>query len=47
MYIQTCKSRNKTPGEPPRLDIKMDNNKMVFIRNSVIKEAFSPEELMV
>ena len=42
-----CEFRNKNPGDPPRLDIKMDNNKMIFIRNSVIKEATSPEELMV
>jgi len=38
--------KNKAAGEPPKLEIKMDNNKMIFIRNSVLKEATSPEELM-
>jgi hypothetical protein len=38
---------NKPPGmEPPKLDIKMDAKKMVYIRNAVIKEASSPAELM-
>jgi hypothetical protein len=32
--------------EPPKLDIKMDAKKMVYIRNAVIKEASSPAELM-
>lgn len=32
--------------DPPKLEIKMDNKKMVFIRNCVIKEVFSPYELM-
>jgi len=32
--------------EPPRLDIKMDANKMVHVRNAVIKEATAFEELM-
>lgn len=32
--------------EPPRLDIKQDAKKMVFIRNAVLKEANSPDELM-
>ncbi len=36
----------KNAGEPPKLDIKMDAKKMVFIRNAIIKEANSPEELM-
>ncbi|KAJ1432228.1 P-loop containing nucleoside triphosphate hydrolase protein [Ochromonadaceae sp. CCMP2298] len=33
-------------GEPPKLDIKMDAKKMVFLRNSIIKDANSPAELM-
>jgi chromosome segregation ATPase len=33
--------------EPPKLEIKMDAKKMVFIRNAVIKDVSSPEELMV
>eukprot|EP01039_Chlorochromonas_danica_P003382 gene3382-3707_t len=32
--------------EPPKLEIKMDNKKMVYVRNSIIKEANSAEELM-
>jgi Kinesin motor domain len=32
--------------EPPRLDIKLDGNKMVFIRNCIIKEVSSYDELM-
>lgn len=32
--------------EPPKLDIKMDAKKMVYIRNAVIKDATSPSELM-
>jgi len=32
--------------DPPKLEIKMDDKKMVFIRNSIIKEAYSPSELM-
>ena len=32
--------------EPPKLDIKMDAKKMVFIRNAIIKDAASPAELM-
>eukprot|EP00600_Ochromonadales_sp_CCMP1393_P009763 CAMPEP_0174963216 /NCGR_PEP_ID=MMETSP0004_2-20121128/5205_1 /TAXON_ID=420556 /ORGANISM="Ochromonas sp., Strain CCMP1393" /LENGTH=1919 /DNA_ID=CAMNT_0016211813 /DNA_START=58 /DNA_END=5817 /DNA_ORIENTATION=- len=40
---------NKTianAAEPPKLDIKLDAKKMIFIRNSVIKQANSPSELM-
>jgi chromosome segregation ATPase len=33
--------------EPPKLEIKMDAKKMVYIRNAVIKDVSSPEELMV
>ena len=32
--------------QPPKLDIKMDAKKMVYIRNAIIKDAASPEELM-
>ena len=32
--------------EPPKLEIKMDDKKMVFIRNSIIKEAYTPSDLM-
>ena len=32
--------------EPPRLDIKMDANKMVHIRNAVVKDVSSFEDLM-
>ena len=40
-------NKNK-PGiaDPPKLDIKMDAKKMVYIRNAIIKEANSPSELM-
>lgn len=34
------------PQEPPKLDIKLDAKKMVTIRNSVIKDVSSPDELM-
>jgi hypothetical protein len=34
------------PNDPPKLEIKMDAKKMVFIRNAILKEATSPEELM-
>ena len=33
-------------GNPPRLDIKLDAKKMVYINNCTIKEAETPEELM-
>ena len=33
-------------GDPPRLDIKLDAKKMVYINNCVIKEAESPDELV-
>jgi hypothetical protein len=33
-------------GEPPKLEIKMDSKKMVFIRGSVIKDAEGPDHLM-
>ena len=36
----------KSRGEPPKLDIKVDARKMVFVKNSVIKDAATPEELM-
>lgn len=39
-------NKGKAGAEPPKLDIKMDGKKMVFIRNAVIKEAHSPAELM-
>lgn len=32
--------------EPPKLDIKMDSKKMVFIKNAVIKDVSTPSELM-
>ena len=32
--------------DPPKLEIKMDDKKMVFIRNSIIKEAYTPSDLM-
>ena len=31
---------------PPKLEIRLDAKNMVYIRNSVIKEASSPAELM-
>jgi hypothetical protein len=34
------------PQEPPKLDIKLDAKKMVTIRNAVIKDVSSPDELM-
>ena len=37
---------NNNNNEPPKLEIKMDDKKMVFIRNSIIKEASSPSDLM-
>ena len=39
-------NKGKANTEPPKLDIKMDAKKMVYIRNSVIKDANSPSELM-
>jgi hypothetical protein len=36
----------RTRGEPPKLDIKVDAKKMVFIKNAVIKDAHSASELM-
>jgi hypothetical protein len=39
-------NKGKAGMEPPKLDIKMDNKKMVYIRNCVIKDASSPKELM-
>lgn len=36
----------KSRAEPPKLDIKMDAKKMVYIKNVVIKDASSPDELM-
>jgi hypothetical protein len=36
----------KGSGEPPRLDIKLDNKKMVYISNSTVKEAADASELM-
>jgi hypothetical protein len=31
---------------PPKLDIRLDAKNMVFIRNAVVKEVTSPDELM-
>lgn len=36
----------RSKDNPPKLEIKMDAKKMVYIRNCVIKEANSPLELM-
>mmetsp|Transcript_16795 Transcript_16795/g.25247 ORF Transcript_16795/g.25247 Transcript_16795/m.25247 type:complete len:1631 (-) Transcript_16795:170-5062(-) len=36
----------KGRGEPPRLDIKLDSKKMVYIKNCIVKDASSAEELM-
>jgi hypothetical protein len=42
--VDEKESRDKT--QPPHLDIKLDNNKMVYIRGAVVKEAQSPEVLL-
>lgn len=44
LYWQLDNDRRKA--EPPKLEIKMDEKKMVFIKGCVIKEANSAEELM-
>jgi hypothetical protein len=37
---------DRKKAEPPKLVIKMDEKKMVFIQNTTIKETSSPGELM-
>lgn len=44
-WVLDNKGKGGNP-EPPKLDIKMDAKKMVYIRNCVIKDATSPAELM-
>lgn len=46
LYWVLDNKKHRSGGEPPKLDIKVDAKKMVYIKNSVIKEANSPEELM-
>ncbi len=41
-----AKESKFTGGDPPKLDIKMDAKKMVFIRGAVIKDADGPDHLM-
>lgn len=43
---KNLRNADGTVVEPPKLEIKMDAKKMVFIRNAVIKDASSPEDLM-
>ena len=38
--------KGNNQNDPPKLEIKMDAKKMVFVRNAVIKEVQSAEELM-
>lgn len=45
-WVLDNKNVKGAPQEPPKLEIKMDAKKMVFIRNAVIKDANSPQELM-
>lgn len=36
----------ESKGQPPHLDIKLDGNKMVYVKGSVVKEAGSAEDLL-
>lgn len=36
----------RSRAEPPKLDIKLDAKKMVYVKNSVVKEAANAQELM-
>ena len=44
LYWQIDNDKRKS--EPPKLEIKMDEKKMVVIKGVVVKEAVSPTELM-
>ena len=37
---------NKDKGLPPHLDIKLDTNKMVYVKGAVVKEAYCTEDLL-
>lgn len=45
-WVLDNKNNRGAQQEPPKLEIKMDAKKMVYIRNSVIKDVFSPQEMM-
>lgn len=45
LYWVLDNKKNRS-GDPPKLDIKVDSKKMVYIKNCVVKEAGSPDELM-
>lgn len=44
-WIIDNKASKSSNIEPPKLEIKMDEKKMVSVRNSVIKEVFSSSDL--
>lgn len=46
LYWLLDKDNKRSKEGPPKLDIKMDAKKMVYIRNCVIKEVGAPSELM-
>jgi hypothetical protein len=45
-WVLDNKKHRSSAGDPPKLDIKVDAKKMVYIKNCVMKEASSPAELM-
>ncbi len=45
-FVLDNKAAKSSGADPPKLDIKMDAKKMVYIRNSVIKDVSSAAELM-
>jgi len=45
-FILDSKGKKGAPADPPKLDIKLDNKKMVYISNCVVKDAADASELM-
>ena len=46
LYWGLDNKHNKSSGAPPKLDIKLDNKKMVFVKGAVIKPAATADELL-
>jgi hypothetical protein len=46
LYYALDHKGSKSKEEPPKLDIKLDAKKMVYINNCIVKEAPDPETLM-
>lgn len=46
-YLLDNKGKGAAAAEPPKLEIKMDTKKMVFIKNAIIKDVSSADELML